>query len=56
MAQRLKRLTPMQETRVQSLGEEDPQRSFSNLVWEISWTEEASGVYGVSESGTQLTD
>ena len=45
VAQRLKRLTPMQETRVQSLGQEDPLEKemathSSILAWRISWTEE----------------
>ena len=45
MAQRLKRLSPMQETRVLSLGREDPLEKemathSSILAWRISWTEE----------------
>ena len=45
VAHRLKRLTPMQETRVQSLGQEDPLEKemathSSILAWRISWTEE----------------
>ena len=45
VAQRLKRLTPMQETWVQSLGWEDPLEKemathSSILAWRISWTEE----------------
>ena len=44
-AQRLKRLTPMQETWVQSLGQEDPLEKemathSSILAWRISQTEE----------------
>ena len=44
-AQRLKRLPPMLETRVQSLGREDPLEkemvTHSNiLAWGIPWTEE----------------
>ena len=44
MAQRLKRLPPMRETRVQSLGQEDPLEkemvTHSNiLAWRIPWTE-----------------
>ena len=39
----------MQETRVQSLGWEDPLEEgmathSSNLAWKISWTEEPSGL------------
>ena len=45
VAQRLKHLTPMQETRVRSLGGEDPLEKemathSSILAWRISWTEE----------------
>ena len=44
VAQRLKRLPPMQETRVRSLGQEDPLEKavapHSNiLAWRIPWTE-----------------
>ena len=45
VAQRLKRLPAMQETRVQSLGQEDPLEKemathSSILAWRIPWTEE----------------
>ena len=45
MAQRLKRLPPMRETQVQSLGPEDPlekeMATHSSIVaWRIPWTEE----------------
>ena len=45
MAQRVKRLPAMRETRVRSLGWEDPLEKgmapdFSTLAWEIPWTEE----------------
>ena len=45
MAQRLKRLPPLQETRVRTLGREDPLEKemathSSILVWKIPWTEE----------------
>ena len=48
MAQRLKRLPAMQETRVRSLDQEDPLEKematyFSILAWEIPWTEEPVG-------------
>ena len=44
VAQRLKRLPPMQETRVQSLGQEDPLEKemvthSSILAWRIPWME-----------------
>ena len=45
MAQRVKRLSAMQETQVRSLGREDPQEKemathSSTLAWKIPWTEE----------------
>ena len=58
MAQRLKRLPPMQETQVQSLGWEDSLEKgkathCSILAWEIPWTEEpGSTVHGVTKSQT----
>ena len=47
VAQRLKRLPPMRETWVRSLGWEDPLEKemvthFSILAWRIPWTEEPS--------------
>ena len=49
MAQRLKRLPPMRETRVRSLGREDPLEKemathSSILAWRIPWTEEPGGL------------
>ena len=45
VAQRLKRLPPVQETRVWSLGREDPQEKemvthSSILAWRITWMED----------------
>ena len=45
VAQRLKRLPPMRETRVRFLGREDPLEKemathSSILAWRIPWTEE----------------
>ena len=45
VAQTVKRLPPVQETRVQSLGQEDPLEKemathSSILAWRISWTME----------------
>ena len=45
MAQKIKRLSTMQETRVQSLGWEDPLEKemaihSSTIAWKILWTEE----------------
>ena len=49
VAQRLKSLPPIQETRVRSLGQEDPLEKemathSSILAWEIPWTEEPGGL------------
>ena len=48
VAQRVKRLPAVQETRVQSLGWEDPLEKemathSSTLAWKILWTEEPGG-------------
>ena len=45
MAQTVKRLSEMQETRVRSLGREDPLEKAmaihsNTLAWKIPWTEE----------------
>ena len=51
----------MQETQVQSLGQEDPLEKgmvahSSILAWEISWTEEPGGLaHGVVKSQTWLS-
>ena len=52
MAQRLKCLPAMQETRVQSLGREDPlekeMATYSSvLAWRIPWTEEPGGLHSM---------
>ena len=49
MAQRVKRLPTIQETQIQSLGQEDPLEEemathSSILDWEIPWTEEPGGL------------
>ena len=49
VAQRIKRLPAMRETRVWSLGWEDPLEKemathFSILAWRIPWTEEHGGL------------
>ena len=49
MAQTVKNVPAVQETRVQSLGREDPlekgMATHSNiLAWRIPWTEEPSGL------------
>ena len=60
MAQMVKNLAAMQETQVQSLGQEDPLEEgmathSSILAWRIPWTEEPGGlhtVHGVEKSWT----
>ena len=54
---------PMQETQVQSLGQEDPLEKemathTSMLAWEISWTEDPGGLQsmGSQKSWTRLSD
>ena len=49
MAQWVKNLPAMQETRIHSLGQEDPLEKkmalhSSTLAWEIPWTEEPGGL------------
>ena len=49
VAQTVKRLPTVRETRVQSLGQEDALEKgmatqCSILTWEISWTEEPNGL------------
>ena len=46
MAQTVKHLLTMRETRVRSLGQGDPLEKaphFSTLAWKIPWTEERGG-------------
>ena len=58
----VKYLSSMQETQVQSLGQEDPLEEemathSSILAWEVPWTEEPEGlqsVHGVTKSRIQL--
>ena len=53
MAQAVKNLPAIQETQVQSLGQEDPLKKgmashSSILAWEIPWTEEAGGLQSIA--------
>ena len=58
MAQTVKRLSTMWETKVQSLGREDPLEKematySSTLAWKIPWTEEPGrlqSIHGVAKS------
>ena len=60
----VKHLPTMRETRVQSLGREDPLEKeiathSSILAWKIPWTEEPDrlqSVHGVAKSQTRLSD
>ena len=59
----VKNMPAMQETRVQSLDQEDPLEKkmathSSILVWEIPWTEEPGGLQsmGLQKSWTPLSD
>ena len=64
VAQTVKKLPAMQETSVQSLGQEDPLEKgmathSSILAWEIPWTEEPGGlhiIHGIAKSQTQLSN
>ena len=57
MAQTVKRLPTMQETRVRSLGWEDPLEKemathSSTLAWKIPWMEERGRLWGHKELDT----
>ena len=62
MAQTVKRLPIMQETRVQSLGQEGPLEKemaihSSTLAWKIPWMEERGRLQSMgSQSRTRLSD
>ena len=52
MAQKVKRLPAMQETWVQSLGQEDPlekemETHSSTLAWKIPWTKEPGRLHSM---------
>ena len=60
MAQTVKNPPAMQETRIWSLGGEDPLEEgmaahSSILAWRIPWTEESGAVPGVAKRQTQLS-
>ena len=57
----IKKLPAVQETQVQSLGQEDPLEKgmaihSSILAWRTPWTEEPNRLHGVKKSQTQLSD
>ena len=57
----VKRLPAMQETRVRSLGWEDPLEKemashFSILAWKIPWTEEPIGLQSMGSQRVGITE
>ena len=61
MVQRLKRLPAMWETRVQSLGREDPLEKematdSRNLAWRIPWMEELGGLQSMGRKELDSTE
>ena len=61
VAQMVKNLPAMQETRVQSLGWEDPLEKgmathFSILAWKIPWTEEPDRLHFMGVAELDMTD
>ena len=58
VAQMVKHLPTLRETRVRSLGQKDPlekETHSSTLAWRIPWMEEPA-VHGVAKSRTRLSD
>ena len=61
MAQTVKRLPAMQETRAQPLGEEDPLEKVmaihsSTLAWKIPWMEEPGGLQSMGSQRSDTTE
>ena len=61
VAQMVKHMSAMQETRIRSLGWEDPLEkemavNSISLAWKTPWTEEPGTVHGVTKSRTRLSD
>ena len=61
MAQTVKRLSTMQETRVRSLGQEDPLEKemavhSSTIAWKILWTEEPGGYSPWGRKESDMTE
>ena len=57
----VKKLPAMQETRVQSLGQEDPLRrawlpNSSNLDWRIPWIEETGMLQSMDHKELDMTE
>ena len=61
VAQTVKNVPEMQETMVQSLGQEDPLENgmaahSSILAWEIPWTEEPGGLQSMGSKESDTTE
>ena len=61
MTQMVKNLPAMQETQVQSLGQEDPLEKemtihSSILAWQISWTEEPARLQSMGRKESDMTE
>ena len=61
MAQKVKNLPAMQETRVQYMGQEDPLEKgmathSSSLAWRIPWIEEPAGYGSWSHKESDMTE
>ena len=61
VAQTVKRLPTMQETRVQSLGQEDPLEEgmathSGILAWRVPWTEEPGGLQPWGHKQSDMTE
>ena len=61
VAQTIKNVPAMQETMVQSLGQEDPLENgtaahSSILAWEIPWTEEPGGLQSMGGKVSDTTE
>ena len=61
VAQTVKRLPAMQETWVQSLGQEDPLEKemathSSILAWRIPWTQEPGGLQSMRSQESDMTE
>ena len=59
VAQMVKRLPTMRETRVQSLGQEDLEKEMAThssiLAWKIPWTEESGGLQSMGSREPDMT-
>ena len=61
MAQMVKRLSTMRETRVRTLGQEDPLEKeiaihSSTIAWKIPWTEESGRLQSMGSQRVDTTE